>query len=72
MVFCDDCDRGYHSFCVGLAEVPSGKNLMVACVCVFHEHNVVRWYNTKLVYYVVNIGSRFPILSRQLAVPAVW
>ncbi len=24
MVFCDDCDRGYHLFCVGLNEVPSG------------------------------------------------
>lgn len=25
MVFCDECDRGYHSFCVGLANIPTGK-----------------------------------------------
>ncbi len=25
MVFCDDCDRGYHSFCLGLAGIPSGE-----------------------------------------------
>ncbi|XP_064394790.1 PHD finger protein 10-like [Halichondria panicea] len=31
MVFCDDCDRGYHSFCVGLDEVPSGNWLCPLC-----------------------------------------
>lgn len=25
MLFCDLCDRGYHTDCVGLAEVPSGR-----------------------------------------------
>lgn len=25
MLFCDRCDRGYHTFCVGLAELPSGR-----------------------------------------------
>jgi len=24
MVCCDECDRGYHSFCVGLTSIPSG------------------------------------------------
>jgi len=24
MMFCDRCDRGYHTYCVGLAELPSG------------------------------------------------
>ena len=25
MLFCDSCDRGYHTFCVGLAALPKGK-----------------------------------------------
>lgn len=25
MLFCDRCDRGYHTFCVGLSELPSGR-----------------------------------------------
>lgn len=25
MLFCDRCDRGYHTFCVGLKELPSGE-----------------------------------------------
>lgn len=25
MMFCDVCDRGYHTFCVGLSALPSGK-----------------------------------------------
>lgn len=25
MMFCDVCDRGYHTFCVGLGAIPSGK-----------------------------------------------
>ncbi|XP_040821098.1 PHD finger protein 10 isoform X3 [Ochotona curzoniae] len=30
MMFCDVCDRGYHTFCVGLGAIPSGKDLSVA------------------------------------------
>jgi hypothetical protein len=26
MMFCDVCDRGYHTFCVGLGAIPSGKD----------------------------------------------
>jgi hypothetical protein len=25
LLVCDDCDRGYHTFCVGLEELPSGR-----------------------------------------------
>jgi len=25
MMFCDVCDRGYHTFCVGLDAIPSGN-----------------------------------------------
>ena len=25
MIVCDFCDRGFHTFCVGLEEVPDGK-----------------------------------------------
>ena len=23
-MFCDNCDRGYHSYCVGLKSIPDG------------------------------------------------
>lgn len=25
-MFCDECDRGYHTFCVGLTELPTGES----------------------------------------------
>nr|CDQ06538.1 Bm8215 [Brugia malayi] len=25
MMFCDRCDRGYHTFCVGLSTPPNGN-----------------------------------------------
>lgn len=25
MMFCDKCDRGYHTFCVGMDEIPTGE-----------------------------------------------
>ncbi|XP_060804003.1 uncharacterized protein LOC106140429 isoform X2 [Amyelois transitella] len=34
MLFCDLCDRGFHSYCVGLDKVPSGRWHCVECaVC---------------------------------------
>ena len=30
MMCCDECDRGYHSFCVGLSEIPAGQWMGVA------------------------------------------
>lgn len=29
MMFCDVCDRGYHTFCVGLGAIPSGKEAKI-------------------------------------------
>lgn len=31
MMFCDRCDRGFHTYCVGLGEVPSGSWLCTEC-----------------------------------------
>lgn len=31
MMFCDRCDRGYHTYCVGLKEVPTGTWLCKTC-----------------------------------------
>lgn len=31
MMFCDHCDRGYHTFCVGLGALPSGKWICDCC-----------------------------------------
>ena len=25
MMFCDRCDRGYHTFCIGLKKIPNGR-----------------------------------------------
>ena len=34
MLFCDSCDRGYHTFCVGLNELPKGRWVCKLCgVC---------------------------------------
>ncbi|EJW78961.1 hypothetical protein WUBG_10130, partial [Wuchereria bancrofti] len=37
MMFCDRCDRGYHTFCVGLSTPPNG-NWICSSFC--SEHNV--------------------------------
>lgn len=31
MMFCDNCDRGYHSYCVGLQEIPKGRWVCSRC-----------------------------------------
>lgn len=34
MLFCDQCDRGYHIYCIGLKGVPEGESLKIFCLCV--------------------------------------
>ena len=29
MVCCDECDKGYHSFCVGLSDIPDGEEIQM-------------------------------------------
>lgn len=29
MMFCDKCDRGFHTFCVGMDSIPLGKSDLV-------------------------------------------
>ncbi|KAG1696491.1 PHD finger protein 10 [Nymphon striatum] len=31
MMFCDKCDRGYHTFCVGVRTIPSGRWICKSC-----------------------------------------
>lgn len=31
MMFCDKCDRGYHTFCVGLKSIPNGPWKCQSC-----------------------------------------
>jgi len=41
MLFCDLCDRGYHIYCVGLSEIPSGRWHCGSCAsCVSCETKV--------------------------------
>ena len=30
-MFCDRCDRGYHTFCVGLKAIPTGRWKCTSC-----------------------------------------
>merc|ERR1712142_1128762 len=46
MIFCDRCDRGYHSFCVGLKSVPNGKWQCKGC----HGNNTGALINTPLLH----------------------
>lgn len=53
MMFCDVCDRGYHTFCVGLGAIPSGNyrsypflkyqylDLRNICTCYFIKLNIL-------------------------------
>ncbi len=38
MMFCDRCDRGYHTYCVGLKEVPTGTWLCKSCNAPVNEN----------------------------------
>ena len=38
MVCCDECDKGYHSFCVGLADIPDGEGERVITHTHTHTH----------------------------------
>ncbi len=31
MMFCDRCDRGFHTYCVGVKDVPSGSWMCARC-----------------------------------------
>ncbi|XP_065192212.1 PHD finger protein 10-like isoform X1 [Sycon ciliatum] len=46
MMFCDDCDRGYHTFCVGLQDIPTGQWMCKSCSscssCQKHEKDFRR------------------------------
>ena len=69
MMFCDNCDRGYHSYCVGLKEIPKG-NYFFTDVKHFYFSSIVRQtsYIEKdierlifamvliLTFYLVNFG----------------
>lgn len=37
MLFCDQCDRGYHIYCIGLRKVPNGMCHVVACLLSYDD-----------------------------------
>ncbi|XP_062507602.1 PHD finger protein 10-like [Corticium candelabrum] len=37
MLFCDECDRGYHTFCVGLTRLPTGQWVCDNCPKKLHK-----------------------------------
>lgn len=61
MLFCDFCDRGYHTYCVGLRSIPEGRWHCPACARCgscgtrdpcgdkqwIHEVNSRYWYSQK-------------------------
>ena len=32
MVFCDHCDRGYHTFCLSMQGIPEGMYMCIHCL----------------------------------------
>ena len=52
MLFCDLCDRGYHSYCVGLDEIPSGR-----WHCVEVKYYLLKIFND------IHFGNRFKHFS---------
>lgn len=45
MLFCDQCDRGYHIYCIGLRKVPNGKESNCT-------KSSTKWLMTILVYFI--------------------
>jgi len=41
MMFCDKCDRGYHTFCVGMDSIPTGEwmgtNASIRRICLYGQ-----------------------------------
>ena len=48
MLFCDLCDRGYHSYCVGLDEIPSGRwhcvEVKYYLLKIFNDFHFGNWF----------------------------
>lgn len=38
LVYCDQCDRGYHIYCIGLRKIPTSK-------CFFHQISIIIGYH---------------------------
>lgn len=32
MLFCDQCDRGFHVYCIGLKAIPEGKSINIIII----------------------------------------
>lgn len=48
MLFCAQCDRGYHIYCLGLRNVPDGKiktnTFLIFILCItWRQHVLVSW-----------------------------
>lgn len=59
MMFCDHCDRGYHTFCVGLGVLPSGTfcwSLLNHKKCISAKYSIRRipgnLVGANMIYYV--------------------
>lgn len=54
LLFCDDCDRGYHMYCLSppLSEPPEGKSVCLS-VSVVHEESIKH-------VYAINIRLEIP------------
>ena len=58
MVFCDRCDRGYHTFCVDMRGIPEG-GLIRVCVHLYVHVHVLH----HLLLHVLTIEIELPCSS---------
>ena len=49
MVFCDRCDRGYHTFCVDMRGIPEGGLLECVYICMY----MYMYYTTYYYMYLL-------------------
>lgn len=57
MMFCDRCDRGFHTYCVGVKEVPSGAWLCKTCSLCYNEKQQI--YEEKIIQNAMNKVNAF-------------
>lgn len=67
MMFCDRCDRGFHTYCVGLKEVPS--DAWFCPKCPQHENSGVSTIKSELASVSRTDDSSHAVRSAQLNTP---
>lgn len=67
MMFCDKCDRGYHTFCVGMDSIPTGEGMNNVFIKAVQQtiKKQIKHDNTRL--FVC-----FLVVHHSLCLPGLW